>query len=135
MANLQTVQVSSPPATIGISNVARRDTPSLYRRETISCSNTVHSSTISQGYREAQDLAQLASSYIINEAPDSITKAYFGENDALNLLYPLGLLYHDPLRNRSLSCTDPYGKCGSGVDLYSIADTGNVRSVFHGVDS
>ncbi|PBK85222.1 zincin, partial [Armillaria gallica] len=145
-AGLDHLSVSSSSVDVHISgDLEKRDLPVLDGRAADICTSSseksfidarliseVHGADIYFIYTEAKSLASIASSYIATNGVDSLYTAYYGTTLTSTIREVLNNVASESSRSRTLSCTDTFCACSSGVIAYTVISTTNIyfRSIF-----
>ncbi|KAJ8698880.1 hypothetical protein PTI98_005541 [Pleurotus ostreatus] len=102
-------------------DVAKREIQARNKRAVDICT------TSSRNYTEAKSLASISSSYVSSRgASDSLYRAYFGATATSRVTSILNAVANENSGSRTLSCTDSFGACSSGVIAYTVISTTNV---------
>ncbi|KAK0222396.1 hypothetical protein IW262DRAFT_1271318 [Armillaria fumosa] len=126
-ASLDQVAVSSSSVDVHISgDLAKRDLPLLDARAVDMCTSGSQKSFIDASYTEAKSLASIASSYIATNGANSLHTAYYGATSTSTIRGVFNNVASKSSRSRTLSCTDTFRACSSGVIAYTVISTTNV---------
>ncbi|SJL15566.1 uncharacterized protein ARMOST_19067 [Armillaria ostoyae] len=119
-ASLDHFSVSSSSVDAHISgDLAKRDLPVLDARAVDICTSSSQKSFI--------DATSIASSYIATNRANSLYTAYYGvtSTSAIRVVFTT-LQANHPAEGRTLSCTDTFRACSSGVITYTVISTTNM---------
>ncbi|TFK43984.1 Deuterolysin metalloprotease family-domain-containing protein [Crucibulum laeve] len=127
-AKLSKVQATSTTVVVEItSDLSKRELSQLNKRATDICTTASRKSFIDASYSEAKTLASTASSYVSSHgASDSLYRSYFGATATSRVTSILNAVANENSSSRTLSCTDTYGACSSGVIAYTVISTTNI---------
>jgi deuterolysin len=106
-------------------DLAKREL-TLDKRARDICTDSSKKSFIDSSYTEGKALASGAVSYISSHGSDTLYKAYFGATATSRVSSVLSAVANENSSSRTLSCTDTYGACSSGVIAYTVIATTNV---------
>lgn len=130
LANSELFKVQATSSTIEIEvtgDLAKRELAQLNKRAVDICTTASRKSFIDASYTEGKSLASGASSYISSHgASDSLYKAYFGATATSRVTSILNAVASEGSSSRTLSCTDSFGACTSGVIAYTVISTTNI---------
>ncbi|KAK0201344.1 Metalloprotease [Desarmillaria ectypa] len=126
-ASLDQVSISSSSVDVHVSgDLAKRDLPVLDARAVDICTSASQKSFIDASYTEAKSLASIASSYISNNGANSLYTAYYGATSTSTIRSVFNNVASESSGSRTLSCTDTFRACSSGVIAYTVISTTNV---------
>lgn len=126
-STLEKVTVSSTSVDVHISgDLAARDVAGIDKRATPVCSDSTKKAFITSSYSEAKTLASLSSSYISSNGKNSLYTAYWGATATSTISGVYNSVASESSSSRTLSCTDAYGACTSGVIAYTVISTTNI---------
>ncbi|PPQ66176.1 hypothetical protein CVT24_000153 [Panaeolus cyanescens] len=122
------VQVESEAVDVEITgDLSKRELKALESRAVSVCSNSSRKSFIDASYSEAKTLARAGTSWINSRGSgDSVYRAYFGSNTVSRVTSILNAVANESSSSRTLSCTDTYGACSSGVIAYTLIASTNI---------
>ncbi|KAK0441457.1 Metalloprotease [Desarmillaria tabescens] len=125
--SLDKVSVTSSSVEVHVSgDLAKRDLPVLDARAVDICTSTSQRSFIDASYTEAKSLASIASSYIATNGANSLYTAYYGATSTSTIRGVFNNVASESSSSRTLSCTDTFRACSSGVIAYTVISTTNV---------
>jgi len=91
------------------------------------CTNASHKSFIDASYSEAKTLANDAASYISSRGSgDTLYRAYYGTTSTTTVGNIFRAVASENSSSRTLSCTDSFNGCSSGVIAYTVISTTNI---------
>ncbi|KAK0452535.1 Metalloprotease [Armillaria borealis] len=126
-STLDKVTVSSTSVDVHISgDLAARNVAGIDKRATPTCSDSTKKAFITSSYSEAKSLASLSSSYISSNGKNSLYTAYWGATATSTISGVYNAVASESSSSRTLSCTDTYGACTSGVIAYTVISTTNI---------
>ncbi|KAF4575387.1 hypothetical protein EYR40_004868 [Pleurotus pulmonarius] len=108
-------------------DVEKREIQARNKRAVDICTTSSRKSFIDASYTEAKSLASISSSYVSSRgASDSLYRAYFGATATSRVTSILNAVANENSGSRTLSCTDSFGACSSGVIAYTVISTTNI---------
>ncbi|KAI4525368.1 zincin [Schizophyllum commune Loenen D] len=120
-------KVAANGLTITITGDLAKRAMAVEKRARNICTNSSYSSFINSAYSEGKSLASTAASYIASRgASDSLYRAYYGSTSTTSVRSVFTNVANENSSSRTLSCTDTYGACTSGVIAYTVIATTNV---------
>ncbi|KAK0449800.1 Metalloprotease [Desarmillaria tabescens] len=126
-STLNKVTVSSTSMDVHVSgDLAARDVAGIDKRATAVCSSSTKKTFITSSYTEAKSLASLSSSYISSNGKNTLYTAYWGATSTSTISSVYNAVASESSSSRTLSCTDTYGACTSGVIAYTVISTTNI---------
>ncbi|TFK69406.1 Metalloprotease [Pluteus cervinus] len=108
-------------------DLKKRELVTVDKRAVSTCTNASRKSFIDASYAEAKTLASTASSYVTSKgANDSLYRAYYGATATSRVASVFNAVATEGSNSRTLSCTDTYGACTSGVIAYTLIASTNI---------
>ncbi|RDB23883.1 Penicillolysin [Hypsizygus marmoreus] len=125
--NFAKLQATSNKVDVQITgDLAKRELPQLNKRAVDICTTSSRKSFIDASYTEGKALASGAVSYINSNGASSLYRAYFGAISTSRVTSILNAVASENSGSRTLSCTDSFGACSSGVIAYTVISTTNI---------
>ncbi|KAK7449289.1 hypothetical protein VKT23_013432 [Stygiomarasmius scandens] len=98
----------------------------LTKRAVDICTTASRKNFIDAAYSEAKTLASRAASYISSNGANSLFTSYYKTTSTTTVRNVFTNVANENSGSRTLSCTDSFGGCSSGVIAYTVISTTNV---------
>jgi deuterolysin len=122
---LVTIESSVSSATVEVTSDVKKRSVAEKRAVDI-CTNSSQKSFLDAAYSESKSLASIAANYISSNSGSSLYTSYWGTNSATTVRGRFTTVANENSSSRTLSCTDTYGACSSGVIAYTLIATTNI---------
>ncbi|KAG6917670.1 hypothetical protein DXG01_001645 [Tephrocybe rancida] len=107
-------------------DTARREHTELDKRAVDVCSSATQKAFVDSSYAEAKDLATGAINYVKANGTDLLYLSYWGNTSTSDIINVYGAVAGENSTFRTMSCTDNFSVCSSGVIAYTVTATTNV---------
>ncbi|KAF5335624.1 hypothetical protein D9758_014803 [Tetrapyrgos nigripes] len=117
---------SAPSVTVNISGDLSKREVRQNKRAVDICTNASRKSFIDASYTEAKQLATVAANYISSNGANSLFTSYYKSSSTSTIRSVFTAVAGENSSSRTLSCTDSFGACSSGVIAYTVIATTNI---------